>query len=132
MSQENVEIVQSWFRRWNEGERRFADEEVHPDVEVVSQGIMEGRRLHGREGLRRLLSEIDEQFDEWSITVDEWHDAGDCVALLVRVHLHGRQSGIAFDQLVGYLVEVRDGQLYRFETFIDEPADALEAAGLRE
>jgi hypothetical protein len=30
------------------------------------------------------------------------------------------------------LFEIRGGQLLRFETFPDEPADALEAAGLRE
>jgi ketosteroid isomerase-like protein len=132
MSEENVEIVQSWFRRWNAGERRFADEEVHPDVVVVSRGIMEGRRLHGREGFRRFLREIDEQFDEWTFTGEDWRDAGDCVAVLGHVHLHGRESGIPFDQPIGGLIEVRDGQLYRFETFVDEPADALEAAGLRE
>jgi hypothetical protein len=28
------------------------------------------------------------------------------------------------------LFEIRGGQLLRFETFIDEPADALKAAGL--
>jgi ketosteroid isomerase-like protein len=131
MSEKNVEIVKRVFDQWNRGEG-VADEDVHPDAVIISRGLMEGRVVRGREGAHRLFQEIEEQFDEWSITVDEWHDAGDCVALLVRVHLHGRQSGIAFDQPVGYLVEVRDGQLYRFETFLDNPADALEAAGLRE
>jgi ketosteroid isomerase-like protein len=132
MSEENVEIVQSWFSRWNAGERRFADEELHPDLETVSRGIMEGRRLRGREGFRRFLREIDEQFDQWTFTGEDWRDAGDFVAALGHVHLHGRESGIAFDQPVGLLVEVRDGQLFRLETFVDEPAEALEAAGLRE
>jgi ketosteroid isomerase-like protein len=132
MSQENVELVQSWFSRWNAGERDFRDEEVHPDVQLLSRGIMEGRRLRGREGVRRWFREIYEQFDEWNIIVEEWRDSGDCVGGLGRIHLHGRESGVAFDQPVGLLAEIRGGQLIRFETFFDEPADALEAAGLRE
>jgi hypothetical protein len=32
----------------------------------------------------------------------------------------------------GILFEIRGGQLLRFETFLDEPADALKAAGLRD
>jgi len=132
MSEENVELVQSWLSRWNAGERDFADEEVHPDVETVSRGIMEGRRLRGREGLRRFYREIEEQFDQWTFTADEWRDAGDRVAVLGHIHLHGRESGIAFDQPAGLLVEIRDGQMFRLETFLDGPADVLEAAGLPE
>jgi ketosteroid isomerase-like protein len=132
MSQENVEFLQGVFSRWNAGERTFPDEEIHPDVELVSRGIMEGRRLRGPAGVRRWFREIEEQFDEWEITVEEWRDAGDCVVALGRVHLHGRESGIAFDQPVGLLAEIRGGQVTRFETFLDEPAQALEAAGLRE
>jgi len=131
MSEENVELVKDVISRWNAGERTFADE-IHPDAEVLSRGLMEGRLLRGREGARLLFREVDEQFDEWSITAEEWRDAGDYVVALGRLHMHGRESGIAFDQPVGYLFEIRDGQAVRFETFLDNPADALEAAGLRE
>jgi ketosteroid isomerase-like protein len=130
MSEENVELVKDMISRWNAGERTFADE-IHPDAEVLSRGLMEGRLLRGREGARRLFREVDEQFDEWSLTVEEWCDAGEYVVTLGRIHMHGRESGITFDQPVGWLFEIRDGQVYRFETFLDEPADALEAAGLR-
>jgi hypothetical protein len=37
MSQENVEFARSVFSRWNAGERRFPDEEIHPDVVIVSR-----------------------------------------------------------------------------------------------
>jgi ketosteroid isomerase-like protein len=94
MSQENVELLQSVFNRWNAGERPpFADEEIHPDAEILSRGLMAGRLLRGREGARRLFREIDQQFDEWTVTVEEWRDVGDCVAMVGRVHLHGRERG---------------------------------------
>ena len=130
MSQENVAFARSVFDRWNAGERRFSDEEIHPDVVLVSR--MLGTAVRGRAGVRRYLREIDEQFDDWTMEIEDWRDAGDRVAALGHVRLHGRRSGVAFDQPVGILFEIRAGQLFRFETFLDEPADALEAAGLSE
>jgi ketosteroid isomerase-like protein len=130
MSEENVEFARSVFRRWNAGERRFPDEEIHPDVLVVSRIL--GKPVRGRAGLRRYLREIDQQFADWTMAIQDWRDAGDRVVALGHIRLHGRRSGVAFDQPVGILFEVREGQLLRFETFVDEPADALRAAGLSE
>jgi ketosteroid isomerase-like protein len=132
MSQENVEFLQRIFSRWNAGERTFADEEIHPDMVLVSRGIMAGHPLRGRAGLRGWFREIDEQFDEFTLTVEEWRDAGDRVGVLGHVHLHGRQQDIAFDYPAGFVVEIRGGQVTRMETFVDDPAEALEAAGLSE
>jgi ketosteroid isomerase-like protein len=129
MSEENVEIVKDAFSRWNAGERSFGGQ-IHPDAEILSRGLMEGRPLRGREGFRRWFREVDEQFDEWTITTEEWRDAGDYVVALGRAHMHGRESGIEFDQPVGWLFEIRDGQVLRLETFLDDPAEALKAAGL--
>jgi ketosteroid isomerase-like protein len=130
VSRENVEFAQSVFDRWNAGERHFRDEEIHPDVVVVSRIL--GTAVRGRAGVRRYLREIDEQFDEWTMEIEDWRDAGDCVVALGHIRLHGRRSGVAFDQPVGILFEIRASQLVRFETFLDDPAEALEAAGLRE
>jgi len=130
VSQENVEFAQSVLTRWNAGERRFSDEEIHPDAVLVSRIL--GKSVRGRTGVRRYLREIDEQFDQWNLVVEDWHDAGDCVAALGHVRLRGRRSGVQFNQPVGILFEIRDGQLLRFETFLDQPAEALKAAGLSE
>jgi ketosteroid isomerase-like protein len=131
MSQEKVELARSALNRWNAGERRFPDEEIHPEVVIVSRGVLDTSG-HGRAGIRRYLREIDEQFDEWTTVMEDWRDTGDFVVGLGQVRLHGRRSGVAFDQPVGFLFEFRGRQLSRFETFLDEPADALKAAGLPE
>jgi ketosteroid isomerase-like protein len=130
MSHENVEFARSVLSRWNAGERRFPDEEIHPDAVLVSRIL--GNPARGRAGVRRYLREIDEQFDEWNLAIEDWRDAGEFVVALGRVRLHGRRSGVAFDQPVGILFQIRAGQLVRFETFLDEPTDALKAAGLRD
>ncbi len=129
MSRENVEFARSVFSRWNAGERRFLDQEIHPDVLLVSRLL--GKPVRGRAGVRRYLREIDEQFDEWTMAIEDWRDEGDYVAAIGHFRLHGRRSGVAFDQTVGILFEIRAGQLVRFETFVDEPGAALRAAGLQ-
>jgi ketosteroid isomerase-like protein len=128
MSQENVEFARSVFSRWNAGERMFPDEEIHPDAVLVSRIL--GESVRGRDGVRRYLREIDEQFGDWTMVIQDYRDRGDYVVALGHISLQGRRSGIALDQPVGILFEIRDHQLLRFETFIDAPADALRAAGL--
>src|SRR5512144_961276 len=101
MSQENVDFGRSVFSRWNAGERQFPDEEIHPDAVLVSQLL--GTAVHGRAGVRRYLREIDEQFGEWTMAIDDWRDSGDFVVALGRVQVQGRRSGVALDQQVGIL-----------------------------
>ena len=75
MSQENVELVQSWFKRWNGGDRDFSTDELHPDFQIFSR--LQAEPFEGREGLHRWMQEVDEQFGEWQLVADEWRDAGD-------------------------------------------------------
>ena len=130
MSQANVEIVQRWFHRWNAGDRETFDDEIHPDAKIVT--TMLGGTQHGPEAVRRWFREIEEQFDEWIVTADEWYDAGDRVAAVGRVRLRGRGSGVAFEEPVGWLFEIRGGKLARLQTFLDDPRLAVQAVGLRE
>jgi len=129
MSQENVEVVQRWIDAWNRGERSFPDNEVHPDVKVVSRFRPEP--YYGRDGVEQWIREVDEQFQEWRISVDAWRDVGSQVVALGQLHLRGRTGGVEFDQAAAAVVEVIDGKLLKLRFFADQ-AEALEAAGLRE
>jgi ketosteroid isomerase-like protein len=129
MSQENVELVRGWFERWNRRERDFLEDEVDPEVEVVSR--LQPEPYRGRAGLRKWMNEIDEQFEEWQLVADDWRDAGDTVVILGRIHLRGQGSGIELEERLGWLVELRDKRLRRLRIFV-KPEEALEAAGLRE
>ena len=82
--------------------------------------------------MRRWFREIEEQFDEWIVTADEWHDAGDRVAAVGRVRLRGRGSGVSFDAPVGWLFEIQGGKLSRLQTFVDDPRLAVQAVGLED
>ena len=131
MSQENINFVRDSFDRWNRGERSFGDGEMHPDVEIISNFQSEPYR--GRNGFRRWMQEIDEQFHDWQLIAEDLREAGDNTVVGVgHIHLRGHSSGVEFDQPMGWLIELDgEGRLLRMRTFV-EPAEALEAAGLSE
>jgi hypothetical protein len=69
MSHQNVELVQSWFKRWNKGDRDFSMDDLHPSFQVVSR--LQREPFEGREGLDRWMQEVDERFREWELVGDE-------------------------------------------------------------
>ncbi len=128
MSQENVQLVQAWFQRWNRGERDFpSDELLDPDFQVISR--LQREPFRGREGLRRWMEEIDEQFRDWELVGDEWREVGDLVVVLGQVRLRRKEGGAASGQPGGWLFEFKDGRLFQLRPFL-RPEEALEAAGL--
>jgi ketosteroid isomerase-like protein len=129
MSQENIETAKGWIARWNRGERSLADDEIHSDVEVESRFRPEP--YCGPQGFQQWIGEIDEQFREWRIAVEDWRDVGDDVVALGRIHLRGRTSAVELDQEVGAILEVRDGKLLRLRLFASTE-ETLDAAGLSE
>ena len=64
MSRENVEFAKSVFSRWNAGERRFPDEEIHPEAVVVSRIL--GQAVRGRDGVRRYVREIHRMYEAFN------------------------------------------------------------------
>jgi ketosteroid isomerase-like protein len=69
--------------------------------------------------------------DEITITVERVLAAGDRQVPLVRFRGHGSSSGIPFEHLWGYVVELRHGRIAYLRAY-HEPEDAVEAAGVAE
>jgi ketosteroid isomerase-like protein len=134
MSEENVEVARRIVAAWNSGGFdalvRFCPEDVvwYPFPEWPDGA--EPRTGHG--GVRELLAAWADNFDEWTVTVDEIRDLGDCV--LARGVMAGRikGSGVPIRQPLGWVSsDFRDGQIGEARFFLTW-AEALEAAGLSE
>jgi ketosteroid isomerase-like protein len=123
-ARDNVEIVRGWVERWNAGERDTFDDEMHPDAQIVS--AMLGGAHRGTDALRAWFGEIEDQFDEWLVIPEEFHDTSDRVAVIGKVRLRGRGSGVSFDAPVGLLFEIRGGKLSHLQTFVENPSEALD------
>jgi ketosteroid isomerase-like protein len=133
MSQENVETV----RRASELlERRDWDgmtDLFDPNIELHGTvgGLEEGKILRGLSQIIGAFdTENDEVWDEHRIEPQEFIDAGDRVVVLQREYQRSK-SGVELVVDTASIVDVRAGRLVRIQGYM-KPAEALEAAGLRE
>jgi ketosteroid isomerase-like protein len=133
MSQENVEVVKSFFEAFANRDLNAAARLLNPEIEIrpAIVGGPEGVVYRGLTGNRQFWADIDAAWTEFRIEPEEFRDLGGQVLVLGRAFAHGRESGIALDEAAGWLAAVRGGQIVRFRSFSNQP-EALQAAGLRE
>ncbi|MGH2985627.1 MAG: nuclear transport factor 2 family protein, partial [Solirubrobacterales bacterium] len=90
---------------------------------------LEGTSYRGPGGLRRFWADLNADWADLRLTIDELRESGDVVILIGRFTARGRVSGIELDVRIGTVWELRDGKVMRMESFSD-PDEALRAAGL--
>jgi hypothetical protein len=128
VSDRREQLVRGVFERWNSGVRELPPDEIDPDAVVYS--AMTGDTFRGVDRIRRWMGEIDEQFDEWVLTIDEIRSvSSERLLVLGAVHFRGRASGAEFDQPMGWLVDF-EGELVAALHNIAGHDAAIEAAGL--
>jgi ketosteroid isomerase-like protein len=134
MSQQDVELIREGYALWRAGDyerlRDFLLANATPDVEIYSRfGGFSGKPYRGHEGVRAWLAEVQENFDRFEPWVDEARDAGaDRVLVFGGIRFRARESGIDMAEQMGWIYELRHGQLRRM-MFYASPGDALEALG---
>jgi ketosteroid isomerase-like protein len=139
MSKENVEIVRRGIDEFQAGLARgdpgviFDSGIVAADAEWIPAPNTPGLRpvYRGREGFVEFMRTWTEDF-AWSIDLERVIDAGDDrVVAMFHQHATGKASGATVELHMALLYELENGRVIRMRNFLD-PAEALEAAGLRE
>jgi ketosteroid isomerase-like protein len=126
MSEENVETMRRAFAAWTQGELADAIEFV--DENAIIRPII-GPEWRGPQGLLEMFTDWVEGFDQFSMTAEEFIDAGDSVVVRVRQEGRGSSTGVPVQVIFWFVYWVKDGKMTRLEMFEDrEPA--FEAAGL--
>ena len=133
MSQENVAIVRQAYEAFAAGGvdatgPSFAPDAIHHAYpEWVTQS-----EYRGPDGLRTLLAEFTDNFDNFEFDVRELRDCGDSVVMLGEIFGRIRGSGVPIRQPLGAVYsDFRDGQIGQARNFLTW-REALEAAGLSE
>ena len=131
MSQENVEVVQSFYRAWARNDLPGPLELMDPEIEYVNpiRAVEPGTRR----GLAAFSRAVAKVFEGWETghgagTVQGGGRSGGGGG---AVPARGRGSGVEVEGRESALWTLRDGKVVRYAWF-HEPADALEAAGLSE
>jgi ketosteroid isomerase-like protein len=132
MSEENVEVVRSFYAAWSRDEFPGPTELMNPHIEYVNPaGAVEPGTRRGLAAFSRAVERIFEGWETWQMEPEQFKAVADQVAVVVRYRARGRGSGVEVEGRESALWTVRDGQVVRYAWF-HEPGAALEAAGLRE
>src|SRR3954453_10912545 len=131
MSQENIEIALAAVDAWNRGDRgawmALWDEEAEF---YPLRAQLEGESYWGHEGLERFLAEMTRSGKRCGSRSTR-RETPEKVVGIGRFRARGRASGVDLNVPLGVFTRVRRGKIVYTRLFA-EPADALEAAGLRE
>jgi ketosteroid isomerase-like protein len=132
MSEENIEVVRSVYDAWARDEYPGPADLLDEEIEYVNppEAVEPGTR-HGLAAFSEALEKVFEGWESWRIEPERFVPTGDRVAVVVHYRARGRGSGVEVEGRESALWTVRDGNVVRYEWF-HKPADALEAAGLRE
>ncbi len=139
MSQKNVEIARRLFELFHIGMETddlgawTESEDLADDFEwILPPGIPGLDVYRGREGFVEFQRIWTEDFEEWSIELEQLFDGGpDRVAGVIRQRAIGKASGAPVELQAGMVWEFEDGRVIRIRHFF-KPSEALEAVGLSE
>jgi uncharacterized protein len=131
MSQENVEILRRGYEAFSRGDFDAIVNLTAEDFELdMSRWGPVTYTYRGPEGLREFLAALERLWDYFKIEPEEFVDAGDRVVVIIDVEARGGASGIKVRARYANAYTFRGGKVIRAEWF-DEPAEALEVAGLQ-
>jgi ketosteroid isomerase-like protein len=136
VSQENVEIVRAVIERWNTGDRDAArlSEYCDPAIELLTPfASVGGEPYKGHAGVERWMSDVDEQFSEWHVGIEELRSvADDRVLAIVTVAGRGRASGVDLNFPSASIFDFgSDHRVTRMRIYPDRE-EGLKAVGLEE
>jgi ketosteroid isomerase-like protein len=131
MSEENVEIVRRMYEAFHRGDADGALAHFDPEVVVDASRRVDGGIGHGREELSKIIIRWVGTFNEWREEIEEMRDLGNLVYVVATQRGRGKGSGVEVENRYALLYELRGDKITRM-TVYQEPAQALEAAGLSE
>ena len=129
MSQENVEVMKTYFKVWNTADLDALREMFDPEVIMrPPKGWPEPGPFVGRDEVMREWEHTRAAFDADTLeVVGDYLDVADHVVM--RLTWHGAGRGPEYDLKVTGVYSVRKGKVFNMEFFWDH-AEALEAVGL--
>jgi ketosteroid isomerase-like protein len=135
MSQENVGAFRRGLEAGNRGDVETLLEVLDPEVVWYSalHALLGGEAAiyRGHDGVREMLGDLYEAFDEIQIEISEIHDLGDRLVATGRTRARGGASGADVETPIGFVAEFKNGKATSLRGYLD-PEEALEAARVRE
>lgn len=133
MTLSKVELARTLVERWNAGRRGLSDIEelFDPAVEMESPlSQISGGPYRGYAGMERWVEELEKQFSEWHVAVEDVREVDERVIVISAVTARGRASGVALEfPTAAVLSFAADTRLMRVRIYA-QVQEALRAVGL--
>jgi hypothetical protein len=135
MSEQNVEVVRALIAQWNAGDRDLvrASAYLDPAIELESPiSSLAGEPYRNYAGIEKWMRELDEQFAEWVITVDDMRPLGERVVAIVTISGRGRASDAPLEFDSAAVFDFGTDQRVKRAHIYSDVQQALKAVGLEE
>jgi SnoaL-like domain len=135
MPQDRVELVRTLIGRWNAGDHDPEDLPEYVDTQFELESPFSsviGEPYRGYAGLEQWARDLDEQFAEWSIGLDDIRQVGDQVITIATVDARGRASDITLQFRSASVFDFgSDDRIACVRIYLDVD-EALKAVGLED
>ena len=102
----------------------------HPEIEFLSVLAVSGRAYRGHDGIREYFDDIASAWAEWRVEVHRIAAGADGrVAIVMSMHVRGKESGAVLSERTDHIWTLRDGLLLRNEPH-RMPGEVLRELGL--
>jgi uncharacterized protein len=127
MTEPGVERVAGFADAITRGDVDAALAVCHPEIEFLSVLAVSGRAYVGHAGIRQYFEDVASAWAEWRVEVHRVVSRPDGrVAILMTMHVRGKESGAVLSERTAHVWTLRDGRLLRNEPF-RQPDDGLRA-----
>ena len=118
---ENARIVRAVYDAFNQGDLPAFLGHIAPDVEWLPffAAAVEGRALHGHDGVRQWLEELAGGWDDFRAEPDELRESGERVLVIGRLLGTGQGASVPVEQAVNWVWELRDGKVVSLRAYRD-------------
>jgi ketosteroid isomerase-like protein len=128
MSEQKLEVARRGLEAFNRRDVEALVNGFDTDCEWVSfRAQLEGGVYRGHDGVRRFVRDMDEDWSEFRIELEELSEVGERVLLIGSARAESRGSGLRVNNRVGFVFDFREGKIHRLVAYGD-PDSARSAA----
>ena len=125
----NIEIVRRLYP--GSGYEGSIDDLLSPNVVgLEAEALPYAGRYEGKEGFKRLLNALVENWDDLTCTEMEFVAQNDTVIVLFRLRATARKTGVKIDQRVSELWKLKDGKIVFVQPFYFDTWAVRKVCGL--
>ncbi len=123
MGEREVEMGRRAVEAFNNQDVEGLKAITHPDAEIFSlRSALEGTSYKGKAGVDEFWADALETWEELRVEDVELFDRDGRALVVCRLILRGRGSGAEVDHPFAWIVELRDGLMWRLQSTLDVEA----------